>query len=676
MKILLFIGLLLYFSSILHWFLVDKFDISRSFRLKTVSVFLVLSIWGSILGSLVLFFNFSSRIVWVSAALMFVLSVFFKVFTKKDIFGIRPEIDDESKVVVEEWPTPLWSVVLFFLLLVSGFLVLSQNSSVLPLVSPWQAISRFYILVFFIITLLTGCLIFTRFKSATILGVLVLYTFLLHSYLPLSSQLFFGADGWRHIAIDNQLLDNGKNGVVVSSQQLLSFWQNFDFGSLAYSQFSGLALLFKYFVNLDFVDFIRFFIPFVWSLVFPVVLFEIGRALNFTKKNSLFLVWLSALPFALQVSGSFSLPSNLGFLIFSCLLLFIFKNNFNKSLNLSFFLPFSLLFVFGYSLYFILFWILFLLKLVSKKSAASWLSFLVTFILSFSLPAIEIFTNFSSFSSNISFLSSFKKIIINLLSVIPSFGLLPYDTSAGNIIFNQPPLNTIFNNPFLIFKPGIWLFMVAFWVFVFYTFFKFLKEKNTNQILVLQFFSVIFTGYIVSRYFLVGENIFTRRLDALLAMFLIIFLSFSVFKFLISDVKKASKIKIFFSVLVFSIFICVSYTLGPDSQSVGNDQYLAMQNVWNRSKNEVGHRCVLADQYSLLTLEAYSGKQIVGGGFPINSYFAQPEYVEILKESFSDPILAINKSKQLLKTDSCYLVGEYDLPDPLAKINNISIYKF
>ncbi|MFH2018897.1 MAG: hypothetical protein ABII98_02810, partial [bacterium] len=61
--------------------------------------------------------------------------------------------------------------------------------------------------------------------------------------------------------------------------------------------------------------------------------------------------------------------------------------------------------------------------------------------------------------------------------------------------------------------------------------------------------------------------------------------------------------------------------------------------------------------YPLLVLEAISAKKIIGGGFPINEYFAQPERMEIYAKMLEEPsVVQWKKAEYLTKADMCFLV--------------------
>ncbi len=594
-----------------------------------------------------------------------------------------PEIEDIQKQVIEEVPSAKVGLIIYVALIFFSFYFLNSSKSDIGLSSPWQTISVSYIYLFFAATAVLGSLLFSKLKSGTLLFLLIVHTFLLHSYLPLSHTFFYGADGWRHLAIQNSMLLEGVGKTLTFSVDPINFWQRFNFGSLAYAQFNSLALLFKFVCGLDLVVFLRYFIVIIWSVVLPILLFEIARALNWEKKRALFFVWLSLLPFALQVSGSFSLPSNLSLLFWLLLILLQFKNSQNTTLigQITILILGSLT-LFGHSLYLILFglsFVLFAFFGFHKKTGqyqktklifASTLSVLL-------IPALELITNFSKTNSQISWWTQLKAIAGSFSGWYVATGLRVSDITAGNIFFNQPPLNALFENIFTANRLWIFGFMCLFWIAFVFGVYKMLNKQKNNLNSVWIILTIgLFGGYVISRYFLLGENILSRRLDSVLAILFILPVGYSLYE-MISVQKNIFKQKtiLILVILVCSVAITASYTLGPDAQIVSSSQYSAADYIWQKNKNSNTSTCVLSDTYTLLILEGLSGKKIVGGGFPMNLYFNQPELIRLQKLVQTQPDLALVQAKNLLNTDSCYLVGEYNMLNPEAQFDNIKVYK-
>jgi len=104
-----------------------------------------------------------------------------------------------------------------------------------------------------------------------------------------------------------------------------------------------------------------------------------------------------------------------------------------------------------------------------------------------------------------------------------------------------------------------------------------------------------------------------------------------------------------------------SYSLGPVSRAVSQDEVSAMSYVWEKTR--FTHRpCVVADTYPLLLLEANSAKKIIGGGLPIDENFSQPERVS-LYEGFlkNKDIYYFNKAADIAVAQSCMFVVKSDI---------------
>jgi hypothetical protein len=112
------------------------------------------------------------------------------------------------------------------------------------------------------------------------------------------------------------------------------------------------------------------------------------------------------------------------------------------------------------------------------------------------------------------------------------------------------------------------------------------------------------------------------------------------------------------AIIVLSFAMSISYSLGPDTRAVSMDEFNAMEYVWYVEKESLATPpCVIADTFPLLALEGISSKYIIGGGFPINQYFAQPEREALLQEMLKNPREEIwRQALDITKTNTCWLV--------------------
>lgn len=659
----------LYFAAGAHRFLRQYFGVSTSLRIRVLAVFLVLCVWGSVGGLVALIYKMSALALAISTFFTGLFFGYLKLHSADEIEQTA-EIEDENKQVLEELPSSKVGVFIYFSLVAAGFYLLYQSKSSLSLDTPWQAISSDFIWVFFTTTLVLGLLIFSRLKSGTILFLLVVHSFLAHAYLPLTHELFYGADGWRHLATQGSWWQNGAIVAPALSAPAVGFWQSLDIGAFAYAQFNTLALLLQKLCQVDPIVFIRYFLPLVWSVILPIILFELGRVYGLQKKAALFLVWLAAWPFALQVSGSFSLPVNLGLLFWLLALWLMIKNNQTQSDSGQIFLIIlGILSVFTHTVFFVLFWLSFISINVLKVNFSKIGLFFTAVCVALLIPLLELVSNFSNINYQLNWWTQTKSLMGNFSAWYLAFGLRVSDIATGNIFFNQPPFSLLTMNWFVAWRGWVVVLMLVFWLGWLFGIKKMLQAGSKINNFWVVFSVGVFGSYIISRYFLSGENILARRLDATLAILFILPIVYLGYNFL------KNKMVIFLVVLIFSAAMSTAYSLGPDTHAVSVGEYNAMRYIWDKEASNK-KLCVLADTYPLLALEQISSRQIVGGGFPIDSIFAQPERMQLLYLSKVNPKLAIQQAQDLMGVSSCYLVGDYDLGAPLAQFANIKVYYF
>lgn len=666
---LILVTFCLYFGSCAHKFLRQYFNVSASFRIRVLAIFLVLVVLGSVGGAIALIYKMSALALAAGTFVTGVLFGYLKLHSHTNI-DEEVEIENKNKEVLEELPTSKAGVILYLASVIFAFYLLFQSKSGAVLASPWQTISSEFILVFFVATFILGLLIFSRLKAGHILFLLIIHGLLLHAYLPLSHSLFYGADGWRHLATESSWWQSGAIVSPSLSALPLGFWQRLDLGSLAYAQFNSLSLLFQKLCQVDAIVFIRYFLPLVWSLILPIILFEVGRAYGLEKKAALFLVWLSAWPFALQVSGSFSLPVNLGILFWLISLWLMIKNSQKPTDSGTIFLIIlGILFILTHTVFFVLFWLAFVLINLLKFNFSKIDLFFVGIFTVLSVPIIELVSRFSIFNDQLNWWAQIKAVVGNFSGWYAAFGLRASDIGTGNIFFNQPPLSSLTTNLFIAWRGWMILVMLVFWLVWILGLKKMLQANSRINNFFVVFSVGVFGSYIISRYFLSGDNILTRRLDATLAVLFILPVVYFGYNFL------KNKVVIFLTIFILSFAITASFTLGPDTRVVSVSEYEAMQYIWNREEGRQ-RVCALADTYPLLALEQISGRQVVGGGFPIDSSFGQPERMELLAMSRANPELATKQAKGWVGSDNCYLVGDYNLNAPLAQFGNIKVYNF
>ena len=184
------------------------FGFTKNFSTLVLGMFLV-GVTASWLGGLALIFFTWQPVTFASVLVLNGLLYVPALRYKKSSYSQDSSVaQPDNAMRVDVWT--VLGVVVFFACLVYGFILLSQSRSGDAILTPWQTISPLYIYVFFIATFTLGLLIFSSLKTKTILLFLILQTFLLHSYLPMSHKFIYGADGWRHIANEQRFLEGKK----------------------------------------------------------------------------------------------------------------------------------------------------------------------------------------------------------------------------------------------------------------------------------------------------------------------------------------------------------------------------------------------------------------------------------------------------------------------------------
>ncbi len=680
-------GLFLVFLAVLGKICLKIINIGFNFKInifnKILAVFFGFIVVSLFLSASIFFYGFNNLSVLVSSllSLLFIVAL---ISITKNSKNKKPrlQVDFLKDFVL---PIPKFLVFVYLGLVSFGFYLLYISKTDNLILTPWQTITPNYIYVFFATALLLVFLIMSKIKYKTVLMLLVVFSFLTHFYLPLTHQFFYGADGWRHLAVENQILSSGQIVSPNLDEGAKLLVNKFDIGKLAYTQFWGVNLLLNKIFNFDLLNILIWLVPILSSLLLPLIFFEIAQSLRWGKRESLLFVWFTFLPFALQIVGAISLPNTFGFLTFAFLFLLILKY-LKSDKNLSILLLLGSLMLFSYSLYFVLFW-LFLGLVVLHKFVGQKIKLGFRVGLSLLIGSVLILADFivgNSFWQGINFYESLKQVVGNFSSFYLASGPRPHDIATGNVLFNQVPGHAFVQNYFTNNMWWLVIFAVVFFAFVFIGWLKFLSYKNYY---LLSVFTCGVTLAYLSRYLLGGENLFARRLDVMLGfLFIVLFMGGIYWLLSIFKNKKSILICLFvFGVLTSSVAMTASYALGPDIRVVDNNEYTAIKYVW-REGGSSRDICVLSKTYPLLVLEALSNRQVVGGNFPIDEHFAQAEreffYDKITKDPNQD---SLNELLNFVVADDCWLVAQKDdllmndfvleNEDSLRRFENIIVWK-
>lgn len=655
---------------------VNHFHFEAGPRAKLIGAFFALAAIGAICGTLIVFWKLSAVAIAVILLMVGAFAAAMQSSRLSHPAGGESSAKESGTVEIEQGKSHLVAYLIFA---AAGFYFLWSAKSGGALSFPWQVIPNQFIYAYFLAMLTLGGLLFSRLKTGTLLFLLVIQSLLVFSYLPLTSKLFWGADGWRHLASINRLVSeqplNIKN---FASESGLS--ERLNPGRLAYSQFLGTQVFLGRALNADPVALMSWSLPVLAGILLPLLLYEIGLALGFGRRKSLMFAWLGLWPFAIQAAGSFTLPVNFGFVFFLAIMLLLLKR-LEKPEKVQFFTLSALfiLSVFGYSLYLIIFallWASVEIILSRRKSGHEYIDrsaqAAIIIMALCVLPAVEFIAGYAAFSPKINLFGAVKQAVGNFSGYYLAAGPPPHLIDAGNIFFNQPPSYAVTLNGFTVWRWWLPLFMVAVFGFIAYGAVKLWRERGSQGRMLVIFGAGLFAGYLLCRYFSGGEHLLFRRMEATLAFFGVLFL-FSAFEKSFSRNQFVTMLVILF----FSIASAASYSLGPVSRAMSVDEYGAARFVWSEIKHD-NKFCVIGDIYPLLALEAISEKRVVGGGFPIDENFGQPELTGLFNkfESGYSPELW-NAAAILTGARKCYLIGGVNLKtgaEPLNTYGTISVW--
>ncbi len=577
--------------------------------------------------------------------------------------------------------------IFFFLLLwAAAFYLLYKQSSGAGLDSPWQAIDKYYIIVFFLLTFLLGVIVFSRHKVKLILGLIILHSLLLHFYLPASHILPWGGDVWRHIGVEQKLLDGEFYPPVLFGPE--AKWREMAkidlpeafiiLNKYAYGQLWGTSVFLSNALGFNLLAINKWLIPILWGVFMPLIFFRLGRILFGSWRAGLILSAAASIPFSFQALGGLTLPVSLGYLTFFFTLTLWFQylcdqNVWQKRIATLF----ALLMLFGYSLHFILIWLVILLSCLFKLCSAGnnifsfsakelWLKYILgagsVILLVLFFPLIELLSKVSRLPVNPDWFGQIKQLAGQFSGWFFAGGIRPHDTLSGNIIFNHTPGWAFVSNLFTVWRWHIMPIMIMIWLLVFGGLYFSRQAKVRLPWIVLRcLFAAAVGGYLVSWFILEGDRSLVRRLDGLAAFLILVFL-FSALASIWKNnrLEKLIKPAVLFLVLIFSWLECTAYASGPDMRVVSVNEYNAADYIFNRIDLKENNHCVLADTWILLVLEGLSNQEIVGGGFPITYQFAQVERTSLYQEiqnSDSEDILV--RMHNLTNSSHCFAVLPY-----------------
>lgn len=659
------------------------FRFERGFVSLILSLFAAIFFVSSIEAIVVALYTTTLLLTWISLTTSGLCTFVFRLFFLSRSHGSKI-VGKSRKQYIEILPKTPWLSWIYGVLWIGTLILFIRAEGIEVLYSPWQSLSTWILPCMFVLTALLGFITFSKQKTKHILVLILMHSFLLHMYVPLSHELPWGGDAWRHIAAESQLAAGEiippvlfgseakwREVVGVDIPEVFLIPQKY-----AYGQFWSLSVILNQLTGVSFETIHIWMIPIIWSLIFPLILFRIGRILFRSWRGGLFLAWLSFIAFPLQALGALTLPVSLGVLtFFFTFMLWLQYIGKRYTLQRGVLAIFIFLMLFGYTLSFILMlfvvagsWALARISAHVRSSHIGWsLVVLVAMLGIMALPALELLSGSSHFPSDMHMVEEGTQMIGQFSGWYYASDIRAHDIASGNLLFNHTPDYAFVSNIFTAWRWHVIPFMMVFFVGVLFGLYRYGREHQPLLFLLPVWLLVSLAGsYKIGWFFLQGDRLFTRRLDPFLTTLLLIFFSIAVLEMFYHIRYKKMTIKIIgvvFSVLIISWVGTSTFASGPDIRTASVDEYAVAEFILADVQEESDEYCVLADTWVLLPLEGVSGGDIVGGNFPIGYQFGQAERVAVLEAFQQDSVSSttVQHMFDVVQRKKCIVVLSTDI---------------
>jgi hypothetical protein len=619
--------------------------------------------------------------------LLFIFNILFFILANKS----KQEIFFKKEALSKSPESIKFYYILYFIfcllyLLAFWFLLKSRTGNFIK--SPWQVIHPLYLYFSTGIVFILSILIFLQNKLKKIFLLIILTSLLIHAYLPIVYQSGFGGDKWRHIGYERQIMA----GRIVEPILIKTPRAILALNKISYSPTWGLICALSWLTKVDVFYLDLFFGWLFFSVFWPLLFYFISRQIFQDRRAALLLAITIFIFSPFQIFGSITLPLSFGFLYF--IFVFIFLLEYLKQEKPSPLLKWLCFFgvFFSYFNYFIYFIFLFLLgcfflliKFLKRKKnfyptgVLLVISFLLLVILL--VPFLETVRGYSKFLGWQNFFRQLPKGFFDIfkrwLWLQPIF--------PESFYANQPSwFLKVDSGDFIsratVLKLAAWSVVIPLivWIFIIYG----LVRKNKPlliKILAIFLVVVFFWQLIVNYYFYAGVRILTRRMNLIIGFFIAILFIWGLNCFLRNkNCLIDEKVRRYLGVFLISIIFMITYPSGPLLEMVTTNERQAAEFIWEEinSKFKIPNSkfCVLANTWPLLAVEEVSGRQIVGGGFPLYFEYQQPERVELFEKMNSLPSNEImKKALEISGADFCYFMTEdrWTSREVINKIKNI-----
>ncbi len=530
---------------------------------------------------------------------------------------------DELTATIRDWYLNFKKIlsIIFGVLLIIGWKLIGQAKTGEYIMSPWEVLSFWFLVVVFLLGLLVYVLIYSKRKVFTVLFLIILLSLLAHSYL-LVYQQGFGGDRWRHIGAENRIMAEIEFQPTLVTQNL----KYYEIGSLkvpqalvavrklSYGFHWSLSVIISKIIKLNVLTLDNYLILILWSVFLPLLLYAVAKTIWPHHQYSLMVAALPLVFYLFQYYGALTLSISYSvmYVVFMLGLWLVYIKSPNKKL-LAFNIFLTLLMYFGYSLALIVAIVLLVFALfynlgkIWRRAIGVTLS-LVIFVIEWASSYNYWRTDFLwaqiikdlTISSNWLFFGSGR-------AVIWSWNWTSIMALAVSIVFG---------------------FMFLYFVR------QIIRQKDKMLNFVVGFWAILLANYLLSWILLDGLHTLTRRINVFILIPMIFIFGWGIVYNIRS--KKSAKLV----ALALTIVMTLAYISGPVLNAmVTTDELVAMEYVWEQIKASPSEYCVVANTWPLLALDGLSAKQVVAGNFPSDFNHQQPERVEIYDKLIIEPEL-------------------------------------
>ncbi len=395
-------------------------------------------------------------------------TVYLRYIAKKRIVPVQDTaIVTHKPSLFRVFPASWMMIVVYAMGWIFAIILLWQSQSIAILQSPWQTIASEYLWVYFGISVILGCIILSRHRVGTILTVIIAHSLLLHAYLPLSQPLPWGGDVWRNIAVEDTMRQGDLlPPVLVGSQAKWKEVAAIDLPEAlviphkyAYGQLWSSVTILGQITTLSSLTIHRWLMPFMWSILVPILFFLIGKQLYRSYRMGLLAAVMTLIPFTFQALGSLTIAVSTGYVtFFFIMMLWLIALPHKELAQKKIIWVFLFLGIWSYSLH-----TLILAVLLGTVACYQYMHSrygimyprrmsmvrIGCLLASISIiPIVEYLLGTIHIPASVAFIDTVKQIIGQFSGWYYATAIRPHDILSGNIWFNHTPLNAYVSNIF------------------------------------------------------------------------------------------------------------------------------------------------------------------------------------------------------------------------------------